>query len=303
MAATALRLLRLLSLLQTRSNWTGHELADRLGTTERTVRRDVTKLRDLGYAVDAAAGRDGGYRLASGNGLPPLLLHEDEAIAMVVALRVAATGALPGLEDALLGALAKLTQVLPVRLRHRIEALDVAVAEVGTPAPPSTSTCWPCSLVDVAAANGRILYRGVQRDIEPYRLTYQDGRWYVLTRDPRKAEWRTLRVDHITSATLTGHQFVLRQAPGQAPKAEPQGVTARILAQTSARRAAAYVPPAAGRIDRIDNTSCILTLSAEDTGWLTKFLLRLPFATEVIDPPQLRRHIRSLGERLVQTHS
>ncbi len=195
MGVTGLRLLRLLSLLQMRSIWTGRELADRLGTTERTVRRDVTKLRDLGYVVHAAPGRNGGYHLAAGNGLPPLLLDDEEAIATVVALQVAATGALPGQEDVILGALAKLTQVVPVRLRRRIEALDVAAADVATPRPAID--------LDVLAvlAQGcrsserlRVVYRGDERDIEPYRLTYQDGRWYVLTRNSRRAEWRTLRV-------------------------------------------------------------------------------------------------------------
>ncbi len=303
MGVTGLRLLRLLSLLQIRPSWTGRELADRLGTTERTVRRDVTKVRDLGYVVQAAAGRHGGYHLAAGNGLPPLLLDDEEAIATVVALRVAATGALPGLEDALLAALAKLTQVVPVRLRRRIEALDVATVEVTTPRPAID--------LDVLAvlAQGcrsserlRVAYRGVERDIEPYRLTYQDARWYVLTRNPRRAEWRTLRVDHLTSATLTGHRFVLSEGPGKV-KGGHRTTTARILIHASARRAAAYVPPAAGAIEPVNDTSCLLTISAEDPRWLTRFLLRLPFKTEVLEPPQLRRHIRSLGQRLVHTHS
>lgn len=302
--APAGRLLQLLSLLQSRPVWTGEELADRMGVTERTVRRDISRMRDLGYAVNSDAGIHGGYRLAAGATLPPLILQDEEAIAAVVGLRLLAGGMAPGLEDAAAGALGKVDQLLPPALRGKVEAFSsIEVEQTGVPAAAD-----PVVLAALAqACRGsellRLAYRGKERTVEPYRLTLREGRWYLLCRNSVKGEWRTLRVDGITTPLITGQRFGRRPAPRSARVDSPPTRRAVILALAKHSLVRAHIPPAVGSVRRLDDTSCEVTIESEDLRWLQRFLLRLPFDVEAQEPRELRAALRALGRRLASAHS
>lgn len=216
------RTLRLLSLLQTHRFWPGGELAERLGVSARTLRRDVDRLRELGYPVDASPGVAGGYRLAAGSELPPLLLEDDEAVAIAVGLRTAAGAAIAGIEDASLRALAKLDQVLPSRLRRRVAGLhgNVAVLRWNEPGPlvdPETLTLLAQACRDREEA--RFEYRRrdgeeASRLVQPHQLVAVGRRWYLVAHDVRRDDWRTFRLDRIADVRLAGARFDERPVPG-----------------------------------------------------------------------------------------
>ena len=218
MLDTSARLLRLLSLLQSRPDWTGPELAERLGVTTRTIRNDIGRLRELDYPVDARAGVAGGYRLGRGASLPPLLLDDEEAVAVAVGLRTAAGSAVSGIEDASVRALMKLQQVLPSRLRHRTRAFEAAVqAPVPGPLVDAevltllASACRDREVVrfDYRAHDGR----SARRRTEPYRLVSHHRRWYLVAWDLDRDDWRTFRLDRVTPRTPTGPRFAPRPIP------------------------------------------------------------------------------------------
>ena len=219
MLETSARLLRLLSLLQARRDWTSAELATRLGVTTRTIRNDVDRLRELGYPVEARPGVTGGYRLGAGGALPPLLLDDEEAVAVAVGLRTAASGSIAGIEEASVRALAKLQQVLPPRLRHRISAFQASTL----PVPPRGPQVDPDVLTLIASAcrdHERIRFdyqahSGVAslRLVEPYRLVNDRRRWYLVAWDIDRNDWRTFRVDRIEPRTPAGPRFTPRALP------------------------------------------------------------------------------------------
>jgi biotin operon repressor BirA-like protein len=225
MLETSARLLRLLSLLQTRPNWSGAELADRLGMSDRTIRRDIERLRDLGYPVHAARGV-AGYRLGAGAALPPLLLDDDEAVAVAVGLRTAAAG-IRGIEEASLGALAKLEQLLPSRLRRRVNAVQASTLPVpGDGAGPRVDPAVLAMLAGACRDRERLhmAYRDHhgslgRRAVEPYRLVSWGRRWYLVAWDLDREGWRILRIDRVepTTVTPTGQRFT--------PLALPEGGT------------------------------------------------------------------------------
>lgn len=217
------RALRLLSLLQSRRLWRSAELAERLGVTERTVRRDVDRLRDLGYPVDATPGSYGGYRLAAGAHLPPLLFDDDEAVAVAVGLRAAAGAAISGIEDTSVRALAKIEKLLPSHLRRRVSALHASVVslrrahgddEVVDPDALSVlaSACRDHELVrfDYERPDGDDSHRLV----EPHQLVSAGRRWYLVAWDRRRADWRTFRLDRLSRARPVGGRFPPRDIPG-----------------------------------------------------------------------------------------
>jgi predicted DNA-binding transcriptional regulator YafY len=217
------RALRLLSLLQTHQRWRAAELAERFEVTERTVRRDVERLRDLGYAVDATPGTTGGYRLAAGAHLPPLVFDDDEAVAVVVGLRAATGAAIDGIEDSSLRALAKVEQSLPDRLRRLVEAIDQSVVSLqrahGVDVPVDAealsslaSSCRRCEEV-------RFDYRGrdgtdTRRLVEPHQLLSAGHLWYLIAWDLRRGDWRTFRLDRISDVRPAGGRFAPRSIPG-----------------------------------------------------------------------------------------
>ena len=209
MLDTSVRLLRLLTLLQVRRDWSGADLAQRLGVTTRTVRNDVERLRILGYEVRSRTGIAGGYRLAAGSALPPLLLDDDEAVAVALGLRAAAAGSVTGIEETSLRALAKLERTLPARLRHRLDALRQATVSAAGGGPTVDAE----TLTAVAAAcrdheQLRFDYPGHDgsvspRRVEPHRLVYTGRRWYLLAWDRDREDWRTFRADRIAAPTNT----------------------------------------------------------------------------------------------------
>lgn len=215
------RALQLLSLLQTHRLWRATELATRLGVTERTVRRDADRLRDLGYPVAATPGRYGGYRLESGAHLPPLMLDDDEAVAIVVGLRQAAGAAIDSMEETSLRALATVEQLLPDRLRRRVSALHSSITPLRR---PDDSTVDPSTLGVLAAAcrdleQVRFRYRGRSgetggRHVEPHRLVSAGQRWYLVGWDVHRRDWRTFRLDRIDETRPVGRRFTLREIPG-----------------------------------------------------------------------------------------
>src|SRR5690349_24946042 len=210
MSDTSSRLLNRLSLLQARRDWPGATLAERLEVSPRTIRRDVGRLRGLGYPVESVTGPAGGYRLAAGAAMPPLLLDEDEAIAIAVGLRTAARASVTGIEETSVRALVKLEQVLPAHLRRRVAALGSATIV----APAEGPTVDPEHLTTIAAAcrdsvGLRFEYRSregeaTRRDVEPHALVHLGRRWYLVGWDRGREGWRTFRVDRVRRPAATG---------------------------------------------------------------------------------------------------
>ncbi|NBH08990.1 YafY family protein [Amycolatopsis sp. SID8362] len=299
------RLLRLLSLLQLRRDWSGTELADRLGVTTRTIRRDVDRLRDLGYPVHAAMGPVGGYRLGAGAELPPLLLDDDEAVAVVVGLHA---GGVSGLEEASLRALTKVEQVLPSRLRHRVAALEASVLALPARGPVVAADVLTAVSAAIRASETlRFDYvshdgRESRRAVEPHRLVSWGRRWYVVGWDPGRADWRTFRADRLTLRTPNGPRF--------SPREPPDGDLAAYLKRTMGRemwplraRLKLFAPASelAGRVDGeltpSDAETCRLEL-ASDSYDIVAFvvgMLDVPF--EVESPPELADRLRELSAR------
>ena len=221
MASTSSRTLQLLSLLQHQRYWPGADLADRLGVSVRTLRRDVERLRELGYPVQAARGVDGGYSLSAGAALPPLVLDDDEAVALAVGLHAATTSAVTGMAEASVGALAKVVQVMPPRLRRRVDALRAMTVSSGWGA--TAASVAPDVLTTVAQAcrdDERLsfAYRtadgsGSDRTVEPHRLVSLGRRWYLVAYDLDRADWRSFRLDRLTGPLPLGARFRQRTLP------------------------------------------------------------------------------------------
>jgi predicted DNA-binding transcriptional regulator YafY len=312
MAGPTSRLLRLLSLLQTPRTWAGSELAERLKVTHRTVRRDIERLREMGYPVDADLGLHGGYRLVAGTSMPPLLLEDDEAVAVALGLRTIASQGLPGLEDAGVRALAKLSTSLPSRLRHRVKTLGASTMtwriRTGNPADPDVLTV----LGSAASNQERVRMQYERRDgeeaprhVEPRQLINTQGRWYLLAFDIERDGWRTFRADRISSPRPTG-----------APARHPMDETAiadhleageRAMEATYRADVTLHLPLATASERLRDHLGDgELTAegdstrwhSADDTApWLAIRLLLLDCTFVVHHPPALRDHLAAIHER------
>jgi predicted DNA-binding transcriptional regulator YafY len=311
---TSARLLRLLSLLQARREWSGPELAERLSVSVRTVRRDVDRLRELGYPVDASLGVQGGYQLGVGGSLPPLLLDDDEAVAIAVGLRTAAIGTVEGIDETSVRALAKLEQVLPSRLRRRVNALQTFTIPVPRDGEPlvvsaSTLTLLAAACRDHERVRFDYLAHGgssSRRDVEPHRLVSWGHRWYLLAFDVSRADWRTFRVDRIVPKTPTGPRFTPRELPeGDAAAHVSRGVSAaswryharvRVHAPLAAVRA--RITPAVGTLEPYDGESCVLSTGADllETMAVHLGMLDVDF-TVLSGPPELFAQLSKLAER------
>jgi predicted DNA-binding transcriptional regulator YafY len=315
---TSARLLRLLSLLQSRRDWTGPALAERLGVTTRTVRKDIARLRQLGYQVDGTVGTAGGYRLGPSAIIPALLLDEDEAVAVALGLRSGAGGSVAGIEDASVRALAKMQQFLPARLRRRVAALEAFTL----PAPATGPTVEPDTLTVLASAcrdqhQIRINYRhpdGTQtsRDVQPHRLVNTDRRWYLVAWDTSQDAWRTFRADRIHLPTNhTGRPFTPRPFPDDDPAAYVLNavtfaiwpyhvsVTAHADADTIHTRLPHYA-----LIEPIDENTCRVQLSADTPQVLAVWLGMLGVDFDVDNPeqhPGLIAHLRQTAVRYHRT--
>lgn len=311
MLETSARLLRLLGLLQTPRDWTGAELGQRLDVDVRTVRRDIQKLRDLGYPVHATAGA-AGYRLGAGTKLPPLLLDEEEAVAVAIGLRTAASGTVTGIEETSLRALAKLEQVLPSRVRHRVSLLHSATVTV----PAAGPTVDPDVLTVLAAVcrdhqRLRFDYRSHDgtdsvRDTEPHRLIHTGRRWYLVGWDTDRRDWRTYRIDRIRPRTPTGPRFTPRPAPDvDLARYLTHGVStaayryqARITLFVSAETAADRIPPTVGVIEVVDPHTCLLHTGSNSLDEIAVYVASFDFRFQVHGPPELVTHVRDLATRL-----
>jgi predicted DNA-binding transcriptional regulator YafY len=311
MLETSARLLRLLSLLQARRDWSGAELAERLGVSARTVRRDVERLRGLGYPVHATSGVAGGYRLGAGAALPPLLLDDDEAVAVAVGLRTAAGGSVTGIQETSLRALAKLEQVLPSRLRHRVNALWTSTV----PVPGDGPTVDAEVLTAIAGAcrdhqRLRFDYRDHSgtdsvRTVELHRLVCWGRRWYLLAWDTDRSDWRTFRADRLQPRTPTGPRFTPRELPDNDVAAHvTRGVwsagwryRARVRLHAPAETVAERIPPAVGLLQAVDARTCVLDTGADTLDTLAVYLSMIGVDFQVGEPPDLVEHIRKLADR------
>ncbi|GAA0994708.1 WYL domain-containing protein [Acrocarpospora macrocephala] len=285
MVETSARLLKLLSLLQTHRDWSGAELAERLSVTTRTIRRDVERLRELGYPVHATQGT-AGYRLGAGASLPPLLLDDDEAVAVAVGLRTAAGGSVTGIEETSLRALTKLEQVLPSRLRHQVNTLHMATVRVGRTGP----TVSPDTLMAIAAAcrrHERLRFdytspRGGDtiRSVEPHSLVSFDRHWYLVAWDIDREDWRTFRADRLRPRTPTGPRFAPRQPPdgdvatylAHRLSSRAWSVQATVTLHESAETVAQRIWPGMGVVEAVDDHSCLLYVGA-DTPWALVWMI------------------------------
>lgn len=310
---TAERLLKLLGLLEGRIDWTAEELGRRLEVTTRTIRRDVTRLRDLGYPVEAVAGPGGGYRLGAGGKLPPLVLDDDEALAVALGLRVSAMTAVGGLEDFSLSALAKLEHVLPPRLRSRLE--DVSDATTSTLG-PSRNPVDHADLALVAATirrRERLRFgyvdnrgRATERHAEPVRLVHTTRRWYLVAFDLDRDDWRTFRLDRVSAPVATGIRAAARRGPDPVDlvqrgiSVEAWDIPASILIHAPAEWATQEIPPTVGSVEPVDEHSSRLLIGADEMQWLARFLLNLSFDFEVESPDELRTELAGIGEDLVR---
>jgi predicted DNA-binding transcriptional regulator YafY len=310
MLETSARLLRLLSLFQARRYWSGAELSERLDVTARTLRRDVDKLRSLGYPVDSTAGTGGGYQLGAGATLPPLLLDDEEAVAVAVGLRTAASGTVTGIEEASVRALAKLQQVLPARLRRQVTALHSFILPLANLGP--TVDAEALSVIAGACRDYeelRFSYHNrdgaaSKRLVEPHRLVHTGRRWYLVAWDGSRGDWRTFRVDRIEPKLATGARFLPRTPPEGGFAAfvtrsvawAPQLHQAKVTLHASVEMAAERIPPGAGMLEAIDQYSCVLHTGASSLDTLSVYLALIGFDFEVREPPELIERIRWLAE-------
>ncbi len=311
MLETSARLLELLSLLQTPRDWSGAELAERLHVDVRTVRRDIDKLRNLGYPVHASAGI-AGYRLGAGVRLPPLLLGDDEAVAVVLGLRTAAGGTITGIEESSLRALAKLEQILPARLRHRVAALQAATVSMGA----GTPAVDPDVLIAIAAAirdheRLRFDYRThsgteLRREAEPHRLVHTGRHWYLVCWDIDRTDWRTYRVDRLRPRIPNGPRFTPREAPeidlghfvSHGVSSAPYRYQARIVLDVPIEVATDRIPATVGALEAIDDRRCLLHTGSNSLDEIAVYTGLFGFDFRILEPPELIDHMRVLARRI-----
>ena len=306
-------MLRLLSLLQTRREWSGAELAERLGVTDRTVRRDIDRLRELGYPVDATTGTAGGYRLTSGQDLPPLLLDDDEAVAIAVGLRTASSG-VHGIEEAAVRALAKLEQVLPARLRAQVAAVGAATVAVAEDAVAAADPETVAMLAIACRDHELVAFRYRRRDgsasqrrVEPHSLVTAYRRWLLLAFDPQAEDWRIFRVDRISDPAPTRWRFTPRPVPdgdaasyvGRSLASAPYRYNAKVVVRAPAARVLSGLSqPLPGKVTALDAGSCEVRCGADDLRLIMHDLLdisQLGVEFDVDGPEELFAALRAVA--------
>ncbi|MET0863465.1 MAG: WYL domain-containing protein [Nakamurella sp.] len=319
---TSRRLLALLSLLQARRDWPGGLLAERLDVSERTVRRDIDRLRDIGYPIRATRGPDGGYQLAAGTQLPPLLFDDDQAVALAVALRTAvATGA--GIEDSASRALSTMRQVLPTRLRARIDTIELtAMARTGSGANPQADTSVLLAIGTAIREQQELRFDyesplstgenegrepSPPRQVQAHHLVLRAGRWYLVAWEPQRQEWRIYRADRVKPRIPNGPRFAAREIPGGDVhsfitarfRGSEKGPEWPCLGEVILELPAAEVIPYAGdgSVESIGPKRCRLRLGAWSWPGLAAALARFDTDIEVLSPPELRTAFADLAQR------
>jgi predicted DNA-binding transcriptional regulator YafY len=307
---TSTRLLQLLAMLQARRDWSGPELASRLEVSTRTIRTDIDRLRDLGYPVEASPGVGGGYRLSHGTTMPPLLLDDEEVVAVAVALRTTAGAGVTGIEEASLRALVKLEQMLPSRLRHRIDALRTATVSVPG-AGPTVDLALLSAIAGAIRASERLGFdyvdhegRRSMRTVEPQRLVVWGRRWYLLGWDVDRADWRTFRVDRITPRTPTGPRFTPRTLTDDEVSEYVQRSAgratwryrARIRVHASIDQVRALLPPAV-EVSADGPDRCIVRVGSDTPHQLALYVGLLDTDFDILEPPDLAKAFLRLAER------
>lgn len=312
MLTTSARLLRLLTLLQSRRDWSGAELARRMQVTGRTVRRDVDRLRDLGYTVDSRPGAGGGYRLGPGSGVPPLLLDEEEAVAVAVALRTVASTGLAGVGEAAVQTLLKLDQTLPSQLRRRVQLLHDQVLPVVGPGPvvdPGVLVSVATSVRDRHQLKADYTDHGgaqTSRVLEPHRILHAGGLWYLLAWDVERDDWRTFRLDRLVLRGLPGPRFLGRDlSDDHVTQRVLEGITGRVYpfrcrmrVAASAARVAEVVAVTAARIEPTGEDACEVVWGSHDLPRTAVWLAGLDVELVVVEPPALVTAVSALAQRL-----
>ncbi|KGN30156.1 transcriptional regulator [Knoellia sinensis KCTC 19936] len=306
-------MLSLLSLLQTHRYWPGDELAARLDVSGRTLRRDIERLRDLGYSVDATRGVAGGYQLRAGGQLPPLLLEDDEAVAIAAGLRTSAAGSVGGLEETSVQALAKVVALMPPRLRRRMDAL---ASQTDSPEPwsrgPTVDAAILTTLAQACRDDESITFDYVSRDadsthrrVEPHRLVSLGRRWYLVAWDRDRQDWRSFRVDRVSEPGLTGQRFRARDLPTEDAltfvragfRAIPQRYAVRVRVDAPADRVSTTVGRW-GDVTPVADDACLLEMKVDSLEWPVMLLASLdaPFAIDA--PDELRSACAAAAARL-----
>ena len=315
MLSSSSRLLRVLSLLQTRSHWAGPELAERLQVNPRTLRRDIDRLRQLGYPIHASSGVAGGYAFRAGQSLPPLLLDDEEALAVAIALQIAAAGTVSGVEESSLRALVKLEQVMPTRLRRRTHALRSAIVPMQRMGP----TIDAGVLATLASACRDQLevgfhYRDMRgqatvRTVQPQGLVHTGNHWYLVAWDPARDDWRTFRIDRVQGTPRTGAHFAPRPPPAGDLRAYVtgamagghQGDQARVVLHRPREVMLRNIPPSAATLEAIDSERCLMRCGAGQLDSLVYWLMALDVEFDVLEPPALKERLRRASERVARS--
>ena len=311
MSETTSRVLQLLGLLQSRRVWSGEELAERLGVTTRSVRRDVDRLRELGYPVHASTGHGGGYQLGAGAALPPLLLDPDEAVAMAVCLRVAAGGSVAGVGESALRALTKLDQVMPARLRSQVAAVHDATVTLGaatdTPVEPDVLMTLARACRDhehVTAGYVDIRGAATERRVEPYQLVTTGRRWYLMCFDRDRDDWRSLRLDRMSQVRAVGTTFVPRETPDAASyvrraiTSSPYPYVARVRYFAPHDVVAQTFSAASADIEPDGPDACLVTVGADDPERMIPWLAMPGCDFEVLEPPEVVDAVKVVADRI-----
>lgn len=310
MLKTSARLLRLLWLLQSRRYWSGAELSERVEVDARTVRRDIDRLRELGYAVEASPGLGGGYQLKAGSSLPPVLLDDEEAVAVAVAVRAAASS-IGKMEETTVRLLAKLDQLLPMRLRKRASALHSVTISLARQGPaPSIDILTQIACACRDRFKLRIGYRDrggnvTSRVIEPVRLAHTGRLWYLVAWDSQREDWRTFRMDRVQRLASTGSQFRAREFPGDIAAYVARSITQvpyryrmRIRLQGSVAELAGRIPGWCGVLEALDQESCTLSTGADSVEALAAQVLLTGADFEILEAPEGIGELREIAARL-----
>lgn len=314
MLSSSSRLLKLLSLLQTRRHWAGGELAERLAVHPRTLRRDIDRLRQLGYPIQASSGVAGGYAFRAGQALPPLLLDDEEALAVAIALQIAAAGTVSGVEEGSLRALVKLEQAMPARLRRRTDALRSAILPMQHMGPTVdagvlatlAAACRDQLQLEFAYRDGK--GKDSVRTVEPLGLVHIGSRWYLVAWDPARDDWRSFRIDRVEGVPRTGAHFAPRAAPAGDLRAYvsrslagvQQGEQACVLLHRSREAMLRRIPPSAATLEAVDDTRCLLRCGASQLDTLVYWLMALDVDFEVKEPFALMERLRMASARVAR---